>query len=174
MARPGRPDATCSPQALDAGHEVTALVRGGASRVSVAHPQLSVIIGDATDRQALDNALRGNGAILSALGAGNSLRSDIASRAMSTLIPAMRAQGSKRVIFLSAFGAGESYRQASFVQKLIYRTLLTDSPRTRSYRVGEAVSMKGIAKIGRADVAAFIVAQLDTDAWVRKTAVLTY
>jgi putative NADH-flavin reductase len=114
----------------------------------------------------------------------------------------MRTQVLKRVIFLSAFGVGESFEQASLLQRLAYRTmlrqifadkakadamlrasgldwtlvyptLLTNGARTGTYRVGERLAMKGMARISRADVAAFMLAQLSTDEWRRRTAVIS-
>ena len=188
-------------QALNAGHEVTALVRN-AGWLTISHPGLAAVIGDATDAAILENALRGKQAVLSALGAGNSLKSDIASRAVAALIPALKAQSARRLIFLSAFGVGESFTQASLLQKVVYKTLtrlifadkvkadtmmrgsgldwtlvyptwLTNGPRTGKYRVGEQLVMQGMAKISRADVADFMLAQLSTDQWIRRTAVIS-
>ena len=188
-------------QALGAGHEVTALARN-AARLTVAHPRLAVVPGDATDAGTLEDAMRGKDAVLSALGAGKSLRSQIASRAVAALIPAMRARALKRVIFLSAFGVGESYEQASLLQRiafrtmlrqifadkakadamlrasgldwtLVYPTLLTNGARAGRYRVGERLAMKGMSSISRADVAAFMLAQLATDEWRCRTAVIS-
>jgi putative NADH-flavin reductase len=188
-------------QALAARHEVTALVRN-ALRLTIAHPHLAVAVGDVTDSKALDQVMRDKDAVLSALGAGNSLRSEVASRAMAALIPAMRAQALKRVIFLSAFGVGDSFEQASLLQRLAYRTLLrqifadkakadamlrasdldwtlvyptllTNGARTGTHRAGERLAMKGMARISRADVAAFMLAQLATDEWHRRTAVIS-
>ena len=188
-------------QALDAGHVVTALVRN-ASKLTIEHQRLAAVIGDATDLEILKTAVRGKDAVLSALGAGNSLNSDIASRAVAALIPAMRAQAVGRLIFLSAFGVGESFRQASLMQKLFYKTLLrrifadkakadamlrgsdlrwtlvyptllTNGPRTGRYRAGERLALSGITKISRADVAEFMLAQLGTDEWIDRTAVIT-
>jgi len=189
-------------QTLDAGHGVTALVRN-ASKLTITHPRLATVIGDATHAPILEEAARGKDAVLSALGAGNSLRADIASRAMTALIPALKAQGGSRIIVLSSFGVGESFKQASPMQKLayatllrlifadkakadamlrdsgldwtlVYPTLLTNGPRTGNYRVGERLVMKGMAKISRADVADFMVAQLGTDEWIHRTAVISY
>ena len=188
-------------QALAAGHEVTALARN-ASRLTVAHPRLAVVGGDATDARTLEDAMGGKDAVLSALGAGNSLRSQIASRAMAALIPAMRARALERVIFLSSFGVGESCGQASLLQRiafrtmlrqifadkakadamlrasgldwtLVYPTLLTDGARAGRYRVGERLAMSGMPRISRADVAAFMLAQLATDEWRCRTAVIS-
>ena len=188
-------------QALGAGHEVAALARN-ASRLTVAHPRLTVMAGDATDARTLEDAMGGKDAVLSALGAGNSLRSQIASRAVAALIPAMRARALRRVIFLSSFGVGESYEQASLLQRiafrtmllqifadkakadamlrasgldwtLVYPTLLTNGARAGRYRVGERLAMRGMPGISRADVAAFMLAQLATDEWRCRTAVIS-
>lgn len=187
--------------ALNAGHDVTALVRN-VNRLTTTHPRLAAVSGDVTDAALLERTIRGRDAVLSALGAGNSLISDIASRAVAALVPAMRSQAVGRIIFLSAFGVGESFRQANLLQKLAYRTLLrrifadkanadsmlrasglrwtlvyptllTNGPRTGRYRVGERLASSGIAKISRADVAEFMLAQLDTDEWIHRTAVVS-
>jgi putative NADH-flavin reductase len=189
-------------QALAAGHEVTALVRNQV-RLKRTHARLAVAIGDATDSRALESAMAGQQAVLSALGAGNSLRAQIASPAVAALIPAMRAQALKRVIFLSAFGVGETFAQASLLQRLAYRTMLrrifadkakadamlrqsgldwtlvyptvlTNGARVGTYRVAERLAMTGLPKISRADVAAFMLEQLATSEWVRRTAVISY
>jgi putative NADH-flavin reductase len=189
-------------QALAAGHEVTALVRNPA-RLTLRHARLAVAIGDATDSRALESAMTGQQAILSALGAGNSLRAQIASPAVAALIPAMRAQALKRVIFLSAFGVGETFAQASLLQRLAYRTMLrrifadktkadamlrqsdldwtlvyptvlTNGARVGTYRVAERLAMTGLPKISRADVASFMLEQLSSAEWVRRTAVISY
>ena len=188
-------------QALGAGHEVTALARN-ASRLTVVHPRLAVVAGDATDPRTLEDTMDGKDAVLSALGAGNSLRSQIASRAMAALIPAMRARALNRVIFLSSFGVGASFEQASLLQRiafrtmlrqifadkakadamlrasgldwtLVYPTLLTNGARAGRYRVGERLAMRGMASISRADVAAFMLAQLATDEWRCRAAVIS-
>ena len=189
-------------QALAAGHEVTAFTRS-AERLTVKHPNLTVVIGDATESRALEGPMLGRDAVLSALGAGNSLRSEIASRATAALIQAMRAQGLRRIISLSAFGVGETFEQASLVQRLAYRTLLrqifadkakadamlrqsgldwtlvyptvlTNGVRTDSCRTGEKLAMSGMPKVSRADVAAFMLSQVSTDQWLRRTAVISY
>jgi len=189
-------------QALAAGHEVTALVRNPA-RLTMTHARLAVAIGDATHSRALEGSMTGQQAVLSALGAGNSLRLEVASPAIAALIPAMRARALKRVIFLSAFGVGETFAQASLLQRLAYRTVLrqifadkakadamlrqsgldwtlvyptvlTNGARVGTYRVGERLAMTGLPKISRADVASFMLEQLSSAEWLRRTAVISY
>src|ERR1700682_5927330 len=54
-------------QALERGYAVPALVRDP-SQLSVAHPKLTVIPGDVLDAGSVDAAIRGQEAVLSALG----------------------------------------------------------------------------------------------------------
>ena len=157
-----------------------------------------VVKGNVLDEDVLLKALEGKEAVLSALGVGKSLKSsNLISKAVSTLIPAMHTTGVKRVIFLSAFGVGETFVQASFIQKilfqlllkdiyadkakgdeqlrnstldwtLVYPVLLTNGPRTGKYKVGEKLPMKGMPKISRADVADFMLQQLTHPTFLRK------
>ncbi len=154
------------------------------------------------DLEVLTKALEGKDAGLSALGSGKSLKSsNLISNAINTLIPAMNDTGVKRVIFLSAFGVGESFKQANFIQKfifltflkniyddkakgeellrksnlewkLVYPVLLTNGPHTGTYKVGEQLPMKGMPKISRADVAVFMLRQLTDDTFLKKAAVI--
>src|SRR5436853_1152191 len=54
-------------QALERGYSVTALVRDP-SRLQIDHPELTVIQGNVLDEGSLDVAMRGQEAVLSALG----------------------------------------------------------------------------------------------------------
>ena len=54
-------------QALDAGHHVTAYVRNP-DKLGLTHPNLTVIAGQLTDREAVQRAVRGADAVISALG----------------------------------------------------------------------------------------------------------
>lgn len=65
-------------------------------------------------------------------------------------------------------------RESGLAWTLVYPTLLTNGPRTGRYRMGEHLAMKGMAKISRADVAEFMLAQLSTNEWVNRTAVISY
>ena len=54
-------------QALGAGHRVTAYVRN-AAKLNLTHPDLSVVSGGLTDREAVPGAVAGADAVISALG----------------------------------------------------------------------------------------------------------
>ena len=54
-------------QALEAGHEVTALVRDPAA-LGVRHPRLEVVVGDIGQARRVEDVVRGQDAVISALG----------------------------------------------------------------------------------------------------------
>jgi putative NADH-flavin reductase len=188
-------------QALRAGHEVTAFVRNPAALDDL-ESRVRVLIGDATSAADLAAALPGHDVVLSALGSGNSIRSDIASRAATALTEAAERSGVRRVVFLSAFGVGGSLAQGSLVQKLLYGTVmrslfadksvadeviragaldwtlvypvaLTHGPATGTYRSGDTLPMKGLPRMSRADVADFMLTAAVGTEWIRRTAVLS-
>jgi putative NADH-flavin reductase len=124
-------------------------------------------------------------------------------RSMDTLVPAMESQGVRRLIVVSACGVGESGRDAPLLPRLLYRFLLKDifadkqagedrvrrsaldwtfvypvgltsGPRTGRYRVGERLELRGIMPmIARANVADFILTQLDSPTYRQKTAIIS-
>src|SRR5262245_12160897 len=102
------------------GHQVTALVRPTAS--FVAPPHVNVRLGQILDQNTIEAAVTGQDMALSCLGlrrAGPSpwarLLSppDLMTQVARALIPAMRRQGVKRLMVVSAGGVGESAAQLS-------------------------------------------------------------
>jgi putative NADH-flavin reductase len=188
-------------QSLNQNYEVTALARDP-SKLKPTHERLRVVKGSVLDKDLLVDALDGKDAVLSALGVGKSLRSeDLISNAVRILIPAMHSKNVKRLVFLSAFGVGETFKQADFIQKIIFRlflrniyadkskaddqirkstlewtlvypVLLTDTPGTGKYKTGEQLQMKGIPKISRADVAEFMLRQLNDNTSIKKSPII--
>src|SRR5438132_13799782 len=79
--------------ALATGHPVTALVRSP-GKLTLRHPNLRVVVGDATDPTALGRALAGADAVISTLGSRTSVIAD-SSRA---LVAAAREAGVNRVV----------------------------------------------------------------------------
>ena len=62
-------------QALDAGHDVTVLARDRA-RAGVQHERLRLVEGDVKNIAALGDAMRGQDAVISAIGRGKSFKSE--------------------------------------------------------------------------------------------------
>ena len=180
------------------GHEVTVLVRDPA-RLGPEREGLRVLTGSVgEDRKALKEALRGQDAVISALGAGTSLRSGgLIARSVPAILSAMDARGVRRLILTSAYGVGQTLRDVPPVPRLLMRLLfrdlyadkaageerlrgssfdwtvvypvtLTNGTETGRYRVGERLALRGFPRISRADVAAFLLSQVDDRTYVRR------
>ena len=186
---------------LEKEHAVTALARDP-SKLDIKDERLFVFKGNVLEPGSWVNHLDNKDAVISALGVGKSLKSkDLISKSVDIVLPAMKEKNIKRLIFLSAFGVGETYKQASFIQKfvfgtflknlyadkkkadekimqsglewtLVYPVLLTNKQFSGSYKTGEKLPMKGMPKLTRADLADFIVGQLTDRSYIRKSPVI--
>jgi putative NADH-flavin reductase len=89
-------------QALEAGHTVTAVVRDPA-RLPIRHDRLLVAVADVLDPAAIEPAVADADAVISALGP-RSYRgpSSIISAGTASILQAMRATGTSRVVVISA------------------------------------------------------------------------
>lgn len=191
-------------QALAQGHQVTAFVRNPAklsiSHPALRVVQGSL----PEDAPALERALQGQDAVLSSLGMRNALRSNgLQQRSMQVLVPAMEKAGVRRLVTVSANGVGDTHAASPFLARLMYRlllgdlfadkkagedivrasrldwtfaypTMLTHGPRTGKYRAGEWLELAGMPKISRADVADFVLRQLEDRSWLKKRPVISY
>ena len=189
-------------RAIAAGDTVTVLARRPGALEDLAG-QVTVVAGDATSHEDVAKAMTGQDAVVSALGRRTSVRADdLFTRAAAAVIDAAREQGVSRLVWLSSFGVGDTYRTASLPQKLMYRTflrniyankelseqairssgldwtlvyptLLTKGPAKGTYRADDRLPMKGNPKISRADVAAFLHKAAHSPEWSRRDAVIT-
>jgi putative NADH-flavin reductase len=86
-------------QALDRGDHVTAYVRNPA-KLGITHPKVTVVAGELTDREAVQRAIRGADAVISAL--GPSLDRTATGMPLvdgtRTIVDAMQAEGVERYI----------------------------------------------------------------------------
>jgi putative NADH-flavin reductase len=190
-------------QSLEQGHSVTALARDPA-KLSLNNDQLTIIKGDALDRDCMLRAVEKKDAVLSCLGRGHSFKSHhLITNAVSVLVPVMIEKNVRRLIFLSAAGVGENYKYASNAQKfffrfllkdiyadkakaeeqirssdldwtLVYPVLLTNKPYTGKYKVAENIKMRGTPKISRADTADFMLRQLLDKTYVKRAPTILY
>jgi putative NADH-flavin reductase len=178
-------------RALEAGHELTLLVRNPRRLATVTSDRITILTGSADDVPLLTAAIRADSAVISTLGVGTSLRSGgLIARSSPAIVGAMEAKGARRLIFTSAYGVGNTWRDVPLLPRLLIRLLfrdlysdkatgeaairssaldwtiiypvtLTNGPRTGRYRVGERLSLHGFPRISRADVADFILTQLE-------------
>lgn len=95
-------------QALELGYEVTALVRDP-SRLEVVHPRLTVIQGDVLDEGSVEAAIRGQDAVLSALGHKRYFYpTRILSEGTRNILRSMEAHGVPRLVCETSLGIGDS------------------------------------------------------------------
>ena len=95
-------------QALEHGYAVTALVRDPA-RMRVDHPRLTVVRGDVLDAASVEAAMRGQDAVLSALGHKRTFYpTRILSLGTRNILSAMTTHGVRRFVCETSLGIGDS------------------------------------------------------------------
>lgn len=95
-------------QALEQGYAVTALVRDPV-KLQLTHPRLTVLRGDVLDTQSIDSAMRGQDAVLSALGHRRPwVPSRVQSEGTRNVLRAMEAHGVRRFVCETSIGLGNS------------------------------------------------------------------
>ncbi|MER8013316.1 NAD(P)-dependent oxidoreductase [Streptomyces griseoluteus] len=92
-------------QALDAGHEVTAVVRDPA-RLAVTGERLRVVRADLSEPAAVRGAVAGRDAVLSGLGARSRKAAGVTARLTRAVLAAMAAEGVRRLVIVSAAPVG--------------------------------------------------------------------
>jgi uncharacterized protein YbjT (DUF2867 family) len=189
-------------QLLARDHEVTAFARTP-SKVTEKSERLRVVNGDARDADSLDRAVEGQDAVLVAFGPRSLKKDDVQEVLMRNLIAAMKKHGVKRIVNLSAGGVGDSTADMPFLFKYIFvplllRNVFADKKRgeallvasdldyviVRPGRLLNAPARGGVRAsldghglqpvMTREDLAAFMIEQLTSDAWVRKSPLIGY
>jgi uncharacterized protein YbjT (DUF2867 family) len=95
-------------QALELGHEVTAFVRKPA-KLKIEHPNLRVVKGNVRDYASLESAMRGQNAVVSALGHKRLFwPTKILSEGTRNILRAMKACNTPRFICESSLGVGNA------------------------------------------------------------------
>lgn len=189
-------------RALEEGHAVTAFVREPA-KVEVQHANLSIVQGDALDPASVERAVRGHDAVLSSLGDGakgkvraegtqNIIRAMERSGIRRLIVQSSMGVGESEGnlnFFWKYFMFGmllrkahadttlqEKYVKQSNLDWTIVRPgALSDGERTGHYRHGFPGTDKTTKlKVSRADVADFMLKQLNDDAYLHATPALSY
>jgi putative NADH-flavin reductase len=183
-------------EALAYGHDVTAFVHETEGYLPGAN--VRIVGGDATDRSAMDLAMLGQDAVIDTLGGKNPLMANtLEASAAATITASMQSSGVHRLVVISMIGEGESKANTNWWERLLLSTLLksemkdkaameavvdasgldwiivrppflNDDPGTGDIRVFSAETGETAHKLTRADLAAFMVAQLSSDEYLRK------
>ncbi len=190
-------------QALGLDHEVTAFVRTDKNSLGeLQHDNLHIFKGDVFNQASVKEAIKGQDAVICALGAGK--KGGVRAPGTKNIIDAMEELGVKRFICQTTLGAGDSranlnflwkhimfgwllkeaYKDHQLQEELVKRSNLdwtiirpgafTDGPATGKFKHGFSSSEKTKLKISRADVAMFLLMQLESEQYIRKTPALSY
>ena len=184
-------------QALARGHEVTAFARQPAAlpvhprlvTVPGSIADAAALDGAIAGRDAVLCALGGR---------PWRRRERVCSTAMGHAIVSMQHQHVRRVVAISTFGAGETRPRVGWLVRhlvfgMVLRSevadkeameailersaldwtvvrvgLLHDGPSRGAWRAADDASIRGMGRIARADVAAFMLDQLDDASWIRR------
>lgn len=128
----------------------------------------------------------------------------VCSSAIRNIAPSMVKHGVRRCVAISTFGAGDTRQlvgwlarsllfgfvlrsevadkevmekelSATDLEWIVVRVgLLTDGPARGAWRAADDGSIRAMGKIARSDVAAFMLAQLESEAWLRRKPVIMY
>lgn len=90
-------------KALEKNYSVKAFVRNS-SRLAIRDPKLAIIEGDISDAAAVERAIAGSDAVLSALGWTRTSKPDVLGEAAKNIVAAMKKSGVKRIIALTGYG----------------------------------------------------------------------
>ena len=169
-------------QACEAGHEVTAVVRG---RMDYAHELLTVVVADVMDPAAIGAAVAGREAVVTAIGSRGGLKpTTVQADSSASIIAAMGEHGVRRLVAVSTSGLSEggddpltrlvmkplmgkvfrhpwgdmrvmeaAVRGSGLDWTVIRPSRLTKGPRTGRYRTAVGRNVRGGLSIARADVA---------------------
>lgn len=110
-------------QALEAGHEVTAVVRDPARLAVPQHVRLRVVGADVMDPDAIVPAVENADAVVSALGHRRSGPADVCSSGVRSILAAMDKTGVRRLAVISAAGAYDDENDGLAV-RLLFKPLL--------------------------------------------------
>lgn len=110
-------------QALEAGHDVTAFVRTPA-KMKIQHPKLKLVTGDVLDAAAVERAVAGQEAIISALGPSRPPVPGMMEIAARNITAAMKMAGIRRLISTTGAGVRDPRDQPKFIDHLM-KGLLT-------------------------------------------------
>ena len=105
-------------QALAAGHTVTAFVRSP-SKMHMQHPNLILFQGDATDSAAVEKAIAGQDAVVSALGPTRPPIPHMMEISAQNIVAGMKKHGVRRVVSTTGAGVRQPEDQPKLIDLLI-------------------------------------------------------
>jgi NAD(P)-dependent dehydrogenase (short-subunit alcohol dehydrogenase family) len=184
-------------QALELGHEVVMLARTP-SNFTIQHPRLTVIQGDIVDAACVEATIQGVDAVISVLGPRSNKPEFIISKGTDHILNAMKRHHVRRIIISAGAGVRDPYDKPKFIDHffgfllnllsknavedmkqvvdkvrnsdrdwfVIRVPMLTDQPAQGTLKIGYVGDIT--PRLSRADMAAFMLKQLEDDTYIRK------
>lgn len=190
-------------QALDAGHEVTALVRTPA-KLTLKHDCLHVLPGDIQNPEQVEKAIAGSDAVISVLGPSSNTPDYIVSKGMGHILAAMQKRDVRRLVISAGAGVPDPHDKPnlmnhaiSLLLKLLSRHVVEDMTRVvkqvrdsdRDWTIVRVPMLTDDApsgnfrvgyvgdgtgvRLSRADMATFILRQVTDTTHLRKAPVVS-
>jgi uncharacterized protein YbjT (DUF2867 family) len=187
--------------ALERGHPVTALVHDAQGGLAPAD-RLRLVYGDVLVRETLGPAVGGVDAVLWAVGPSSGDPTNLLGPGIANVSAAMRSAGVRRLVALSSSGVGDikggpwwrrlfgrargaateadlrhmevALRQSGLDWTIVRASQLLDGPSRGRCRVGPGYSLPDSTGVARADVAAVMLDQLETDLNVGHAVAVSY
>lgn len=185
-------------QGLEKGWEVTAFVRSP-EKLGGETAGLSVVKGDVMDKASVASAIEGQDVVIVSLGTSDLRDKTLRTMGTRNVIAGMQVHGVERLLIVSAAGVGDSYPNLGFAAKGIMKTFLRnaiadhetqeaavkesglvwtvarpsglqDGERTGSYTVSNDAP---VTRIRRADVADFLINEIEEKKFVEEAITLT-
>jgi putative NADH-flavin reductase len=187
-------------QALNNGHRVTTFARTP-SQLEAQHGRAVHVQGDVLDPGAVARAVEGQDAVLCTL--GNGRQGMVRATGTANIVRAMQRAHVQRLICQTTLGVGDSWANLNFFWKhvmfggllrpafadhveqerhvmqsslawtLVRPATFTNGPLTKTYRHGFASSERVALKISRADVAHFMLRELDDGHYLHRAVSLS-
>ena len=186
-------------QATNSGREVVALVRNP-SKLGVG-AGVEVVSGNVLNVDDVSETVADTDTVICCLGNPGDNPTDVLSRGTERIVTAMERHGVDRLIVLTSMGLGESNRRVPWYVRIAVATVLTElmadkarqekvvmrsgldwtvvrpggltnGPRTGDYRSGTGADLTA-GPISRANVAAFLLDQLEDGSYRYETPVIT-
>ncbi len=184
-------------QALELGHEVVMLARTP-SNFTIQHPKLTILQGDIVDATCVEATIQEVDAVISVLGPRSNKPEFIISKGTEHILNAMKRHHVRRIIISAGAGVRDLHDKPKFIDHffgfllnllsknavedmkqvvdkvrnsdrdwfVIRVPMLTDQPAQGTLKIGYVGDIT--PRLSRADMAAFMLKQLDDDTYLRK------
>ena len=183
-------------QAIEKGHSVSVLVRNPAK---LTNKNVRIIQGDVRNKNGVSKNIEGADVVISALGVKPG-QQPICELGVRNMIAAMQTHNVQRIIVESVYGAGKpragmyatvlrfmiprlirdkegmenTLQQSNIAWTIVRPTVLANGPKIGKVTHGTNFAPRGLfPSISRADVAGFMLKQIETNEYIKKTVNIT-